>query len=68
MALLVDKILVAQGEGFIHRYIELDVDAGKPGANQALEWMNIVSNGLSAYRKEIQDLEMKLSQAKVALG
>lgn len=64
----VNALLVAQGEGFIRRYIELDVESKKPGAEQALEWMNVLSNGLAAYKKQLRDLENKLMQAKIAIG
>ena len=68
MSLLVDRVMVAQGEGFIRRYIEIDIEQNKPGAAQAQEWFLILSNELAAYRKELQDLENKLMQAKIAIG
>lgn len=63
-----DRMMVAQGEGFIRRYIELDVEEKKPGAEQALEWMNVLSNGLTEYRRRVQELENKLTQAKIVIG
>lgn len=66
--MLVDPMQIAQGQGFIRRYLELDVESGKPGAEQALEWFTIVENGISAYRKELQEKISLLVQIKQTLG
>jgi hypothetical protein len=60
--------MVAQGLGFLRRYIEYDVEQQKPGAEQALEWMIVVEAGAVEGSKEIQRLQNKLTQAKIAIG
>lgn len=61
-------MLVAQGLGYVRRYLELDIEEGKPGAEQALEWFSIIDNGVTEYQNHVRDMENKLVQAKIVLG
>lgn len=56
-----DNLMVAQGEGYIRRYIELDIEAGKANGEQALEWFAIIENALATYRQRIGVLENKIA-------
>jgi hypothetical protein len=62
------NLMVAQAEGFIRRYLELDIESNKPGGEQALEWFSIIEKALEDYRKNISDLESRIWQAKLTLG
>jgi hypothetical protein len=64
----VNNLLVAQGRGFIRRYLEMDVEQQKPGANDALEWFDIIEQGMLSYQEETKDIQAKLRNIKIMLG
>lgn len=64
---MTDPMMVAQGLGFIRRSIELDIEEKKAGAEQELEWFTIIEDGITAYRRELQDLQSRILSAKISL-
>lgn len=65
---MTNPITVAQAEGFIRRYIELDIEEGKLAGEQTLEWFSVLESALKEYRAEIQKLQDRINGAKIALG
>ena len=63
-----NPLVVSQGEGFIRQYLEMDVQEGKPGADQALEWFSIIESALAEDRNHISDLERKISQTRLIMS
>ena len=63
-----NPLVVSQGEGFIRQYLEMDVQEGKPGADQALEWFYIIESALAEDRNHISDLERKISQTRLIMS
>ena len=62
-----NPLVVSQGEGFIRQYLEMDVQEGKPGADQALEWFSIIESALAEGFIR-QYLEMDVQEGKPGAG
>lgn len=60
--------LVAQAQGFIRSWIEIQIEEGRPGAEQALEWFVILDQGVKDYRVSMNDAQSRIQNAKIALG
>jgi hypothetical protein len=65
---LIDPRMVAQAEGFVRRYLEMDAEEAKPGASEAMVRYGVIESALIAYRAEIRELQGKITRIKEALG
>lgn len=61
--------MVAQGFGFLGRYLEIKVEENTddPNIKQALEWFNLIEASYNEQKKVIQNMENKLNQTRIII-
>jgi hypothetical protein len=53
---------IAVAEGFLERYLEMDVEEGKPGSDKAFEHLHTLLDAIDGYEREMMLVSAKLDQ------